>query len=109
MASTADQLFMLGNDADFRNRVMALALQYAAATVYPEDPATPNHALRLGLARALLVGNPNVNIPTVIAQQTNLVAATTSYDFTSGQIVTDATDAAIFAQIAASWNMLAGV
>ena len=109
MASTADQLSALGNDSDFRSRVMALATQYAISTVYVEDPATQNHDLRLGFAKALLFGNPNVNIPAIIAQQTNLVAANTTYDFASSHVVTDASDAAIASQIATAWNMLSGV
>ena len=109
MASTADQLSALGNDSDFRARVLALAIQYAVSTVYVEDPATPNHALRLGFAKALLFGNINVNLPTVIAQQTNLIAGNTTYNFASGHVVTDVSDAALFAQIGASWNLLSGV
>ena len=108
MASTADQLSALGRDQNFAARVMALALQYAVGTVYGEDPATPNHAIRVGFARTVFNGG-GTSIPNVIASSANLVAANTSYDFASGRVQTDASDAAISSQIASDWNLLAGV
>ncbi len=44
-----------------------------------------------------------------VANRTNLVAGNTSYDFPNGRVVTDVTDAAIVAQLAADWSMMAGV
>lgn len=108
MASTSDQLSALGNDGNFRARVMVLALQYAVGTVYIEDPATPNHALRLNYARSLVAGGGS-NIPIVIANSTNIIAGNTTYDFTTGHVKTDVTDTAISSQLATDWNMLAGV
>lgn len=49
------------------------------------------------------------NIAAVIVNRTSLVAANTSWDAVGNHIVTDASDAAIFSQLAADWNMLAGV
>ncbi len=86
---------------------MAIALQYAGV-VYGEDPATPNHVIRVNYARSILNGAGG-NISNVVANSTNLVAGIITYDFTDGRIKTDVTDAAISSQIASDWNMLAGV
>lgn len=110
MAATADQLAALGSDPFFKQRIQALLVQQAGA-VYAEDPATPNHSTRAQYAK-LVFNNPaaaaNAAAP-VIANRTNLVASTVSYNFTDGRIQTDATDGAISSQLATDWNLLAGV
>jgi hypothetical protein len=107
MSSTADQLAALGNDSSFRLRIQSLALQ-VAVTVYAEAPATPD--TRRNFAKQIL-SNTNIaqNLANVLANRTNLVAGNTTYDFSTGHVKTDVTDAAISSQIASDWNMLAGV
>jgi hypothetical protein len=109
MAATADQLAALAIDANFRQRIAALALQIAIGQIYVEDPNTPSHVNRLGFARMLIGGGGSGSLAAVIASSANLVASTITYDFTDGHVKTDATDAAISSQIASDWNMLAGV
>ncbi len=107
MSSTAAQLAALGNDSQFQYRVRSLILQ-EAAVIYGEAPATPD--TRRTFARNVLANNDVAQrLAVVIANRTNLVAGATSYDFTSGHVVTDVTDAAISSQIASDWNLLAGV
>lgn len=108
MSSTADQSSALANDSKFKARVMALALQYATLTVYVEDPQTPNHLLRLNYAKSVINGGGG-NIPSIIANGPNLIASVITYDFSTGDIKTDASDGAISSQIATDWNMLAGI
>ena len=108
MAATTVQLIALGNERGFRERVSALALQQAAV-VYVEI-GNVNHATRVAFAIKLLQ-TPGLaaQLAPVIAQRTNLVASTVTYDFTAAQVQTDASDAAILSQIASDWNMLSGV
>ncbi len=108
MAATTDQLSALGNDSQFQRRIKSLFVQQAAV-VYAEDPATPNHAVRVQYAKQILQGAINLNVAQVLVNRTNLVGSNISYNFADGAIVTDATDAAIASQIATDWNMLAGV
>ena len=49
------------------------------------------------------------NLVATVANRTNLVAGNTTYDFPNGRVVTDVSDAAIVAQLAADWSMMAGV
>ncbi len=51
----------------------------------------------------------SANLVAFVANRTNLVAGNTSYDFPTGRVVTDVTDAAITSQLAADWSMMAGV
>lgn len=44
-----------------------------------------------------------------VANRTNVAAANTTFDFPTGRIVSDVTDAAILAQLASDWSMMAGV
>jgi hypothetical protein len=44
-----------------------------------------------------------------VANRTNVAAANTSYDFPTGRVVSDVTDAAILSQLGADWSMMAGV
>jgi len=106
MAANADQLSALGNDAKFQQRVKSLLVQQAAV-VYAEGPG---NAQRFAYAKQILQGAINyVNVTQVLVNRTNLVASAVTYNFASGNVVTDATDAAISSQIFTDWNILAGV
>jgi hypothetical protein len=106
MPSTASQLAALGNDLQFQLRVRSIMLQ-VAATVAAEAPQDPD--TRRNYARQV-IQNPELAqraaIP--VANMTNVIAATTTYDFETGQVVTDITDAALFGQITAGWDLLSG-
>ncbi len=109
MAASSDQSSALGNDQKFQQRVKSLLIQQAGIT-YTEDPATPNHAVRVQYAKQILQGSINfINVAQVLVNRTNLVGSNITYNFTSGNVITDATDGAIASQIATDWNMLAGV
>lgn len=107
MAATTQQLIALANDASFRQRINALAIQ-VAGEVYSEASNTDSHPIRAAFARNVLNG-AGQNIASVIVYRTNLSASTVTYNFSNGHIETDATDAAISSQIMTDWNMLAGV
>lgn len=109
MASTADQLAALGNDSQFRLRIQSLLVQQAGV-VYAEV-GDPNHATRVIFAKQVNNNAAQVaqNVAAVIVNRTNLVAATTTYNFATGHIETSATDAQIQSQLATDWNMLSGV
>lgn len=109
MAANTAQISALSADSQFRQRIRALVMQQAAV-VYLESAGTANHAARSTYAIKLLQ-SPGLadQVADVIANRTNLVASTVTYDFDRRAVVTDATDAAIASQIATDWNMLAGV
>lgn len=107
MSSTAAQLGALGNDQQFRLRVRSLLIQQAVQ-VYAESPTTPD--TRRTYAKNVFT-NPGLyaeNVANILANSTNLIAGTTTYDFDNGRVVTNVTDAAIASQLATIWNMLAG-
>lgn len=107
MPSTASQLAALGNDSQFQMRVRSIVLQVAAGVIQ-EAPATPDK--RRDFARQML-SNPDqaARLAVTVANTTNVIAGTTSYDFEVANVVTDVTDAALFGQISAIWDILAGV
>ena len=109
MAATVNQLNYLADDSAFRQRVRTIVLQQAAV-VYAEGTGVANHAARVIFAISLL-GTPELaaQLAQVIVTRTNLVASNVTFDFDRRAPVTDATDAAILSQVAADWNMLAGV
>lgn len=100
----------LGAEPQFLNRVRAQLISQAFA-VLAESTGTPNHAIRVVYARAVL--NDSLReanrVVLILPMRTNLFAATTSYDFMQGKVVTAATDASILSQIATDWDILAGV
>ena len=107
MASTAAQLAALGNDGQFQLRIRSLILQ-EATVVYGETSQTPD--TRRTFAKQLLANTDQaMRLALVIANTTNLIAGNVTYDWLNNLPVTDVTDAAIMSQIAAAWNMLAGV
>src|ERR1700680_3209691 len=109
MSATADQIAALGLDSHFQQRVKSLFIQQASV-VYAESAGTQNHAIRLAFAKQVLQGNANFSsIAMTVANRPNLIASTVSYNFTSGFVNTDATDAAIASQVATDWDMFSGV
>jgi hypothetical protein len=109
MAATTSQLNALANDSVFRARARTLVLQICAQ-VYGEDAQTPNHSARASYAVKLLQ-SPGLadQLVQVLVTRTNLAASTVTYDFDKGEVLTDASDAAILSQIATDFSMLAGV
>lgn len=106
MPSTASQLAALGNDVQFQWRVRSIVLQVAVnvSNEAPQDPDT-----RREFARQVLQNPESAQRSAIaIANTTNLIAANTTYDFVSGHVVTDVTDAALFAQITAAWDLISG-
>ena len=110
MSANADQLTALANDQMFRQRIQSLLVQQAAS-VYAEDPSTANHAQRISYAKQVFQnpGGMASAAAAVIANRTNLIASSVTYNFVDGRIQTDATDDAIASQLASDWNLLAGV
>ena len=107
--ATINQQNILANDQNFRERVRAIALQQAAV-VYAENPATTGHGARAAFAVKVL-GNVSVAeaLAAVLVTRTNVAGSAVTFDYNQGHHVTDANDAAILAQIATDWSMLAGV
>lgn len=108
MPSTAAQLAALGNDQQFQLRVRSIVVQ-VAATVYNEAPVPPDDKRRAFARQMLANTDAAQRLAVPIANTTNLIAGTTTYDFIAAHVVTDVTDAALHAQITAAWNLLAGV
>jgi hypothetical protein len=109
MSATTAQLNALANDGTFRARVRNLVLQ-EAAVVYAESGATTGHAARSAYAISLVQTPSKADeLAKVIVTRTNLVASNITYDWERQIVLTDATDASILSQIAADWNLLAGV
>jgi hypothetical protein len=110
MANDSTTQQRLAADQAFQGRVRS-AMATVAFQVLNEDPATPDHDKRATYAHSVL---PNLTYAAQSAtawlvERPNLMAKTTSYDFPSGAVVTDATDADLESQIATDWNILAGV
>lgn len=107
--ATTQELIALGNDASFRQRVRAL-FHLEAGVVYAENPATPSHAARALFASKIVTNQVDGgSFAPALAQRTNIVASTVTYNFNEQRIVSTATDAEIRSQIATDWNMFAGV
>jgi len=106
MPSTASELAALGNDIQFQLRVRSIMLQVAAQIV--EEPVG-NPDTRRQYARTI-IQSPEVaqRAAVPVANMTNVIAATTTYDFETSQVVSDITDAALFGQITAGWDLLSG-
>jgi hypothetical protein len=108
MASTAAQLAALGNDQAFQMRVRSIVLQ-VAAQVYNETPVPPDDKRRAFARQMLANSDAAQRLAVPIANTTNLIAGNTTYDFEAAHVVSDVSDAALFAQITAAWDLLAGV
>lgn len=100
----------LAIDVRFRSRLRS-ALTKVAFDVLQESTGVTSHAIRLAYAQKVIgqIESYVAQLAPILVMRTNLFAATTSYDFVSGNIVTTAIDAAIESQIATDWNILAGV
>lgn len=107
MPSTASQLAALGDDLQFQLRIRSIVIQVAEG-VMQEAPATPD--TRRIFARQM-ISNPGTaqQLAIPVANMTNVKAGATTYDFATAQVVTDVTDDALFSQISAAWDLLAGV
>jgi hypothetical protein len=110
MPTTPRSQSALALDQNFLKRLSSLLLSHALV-VADEDPVTPSHAARRDLAQRVITnsGFMTPSLSPTICNGTNLVAATTSYNFEAGAIETSATDAEILSQIATLWDTMAGV
>lgn len=111
MANDAYTQQALAQEPQFHARVRA-ALAVVAFQVIAEGRDTPTEVLRYDYATNMVLPNLALvaqQISPWLVERTNLLAATTSYDFASRAVVTAATDAAIESQISSDWNVLAGV
>ena len=110
MATTPRSQSALAADANFQKRLSSLLLS-EAIVVAGEDAGTEHHQQRRQLAQQIIT-NPTqmaYSLGPTIANGTNLVAATTSYNFEAGAIETSAADAEIRSQITTLWNVMSGV
>src|SRR5262245_11795551 len=110
MATTPRSQQALAGDPNFLKRLSSLLLS-EAGVVAAEDPATPEHEKRRQLAQAIITNSSGMaaSLAPPICNATNLVAATTTYNFEAFAVETSAGDAEIRSQIATLWNILAGV
>jgi hypothetical protein len=110
MANDSTTQQRLAADQAFQGRVRS-AIATVAFQVLNEDPASPNHDKRVTYARNVIANLTYAaqGAAAWIVERPNLMGKTTSYDFPSGAIVTDATDADLESQVATDWDVLAGV
>jgi hypothetical protein len=110
MPTTPRSQMTLATDQNFLKRLASLLL--AEAEVIAAEPTdTEFHTQRRQLAQAIIT-NPtgmSASLAPTITNGTNLVAATTSYNFEAGATETSATDPEIRSQISSLWNVMAGV
>jgi|SRR5215467_1785647 len=105
--STSRLASLLGQDPTFIARLTA-TLCGEATTVLDESGVGASHAARAQYAQRV-IQNPPVMAALaapLIAQSTNVVGTITIED--TG-VVTSVTDAALLAQVGASWNTLSGI
>jgi len=109
MPTTPRSQSALAADQNFQKRLSSLLLS-EAIVIAGEDDATEFHQQRRQLAQQIIT-NPTqmaYSLGPTIANGTNLVAATTSFNFEAGAIETSASDAEIRSQISTLWNTMAG-
>ena len=109
MPTTPRSQSALAADQNFQKRLSSLLLS-EAIVIAGEDEATEHHQQRRQLAQQIIT-NPTqmaYSLGPTIANGTNLVAATTSFNFEAGAIETSASDAEIRSQISTLWNTMAG-
>jgi len=112
MSATPNQQAKLASDPTFLRRLASLLNQEAqvvAAEVPNSDPKIAT--ARRQLAQSIIT-NPTgmaASLAPTITNATNMLAATTSFNFDADQTVTTATDPEIRSQIATLWNVMAGV
>lgn len=111
MANTSASQQRLASDPTFHARVRA-ALSVVAFQVIAEGRDTPTEVTRYNFAVNVVLPNLAsyaVQISPWLVERTNLIGADTTFDFTSGNILTAATDADIESQLSTDWSTLAGV
>jgi hypothetical protein len=113
MPNTARTQIALAASPHFRSRLSA-ALAKIAWQIMDEAGSVQNHTARIVFARQVLanVDTYAAQIASHIVERTNVLSATTSYDFelgALGAVVTAATDAALESQLATDWDRLSGV
>jgi len=109
MATTPRSQSALAADPNFLKRLGPLLLG-EAIVVAGEADDVPNHFLRRNLAQAI-IQNPSqmsFSLAPTVCNGTNLIAATTSYNFEAGAVETSATDPEIRSQISTLWDVMAG-
>ena len=110
MPTTPRSQSALAADPNFQKRLASLLT--SEALVVAAEPDTVDHHQQRRLLAQSIINNPSqmaYSLGPVIANGTNLVAATTSYNFEAGAAETSANDAEIRSQIATLWNVMAGV
>lgn len=122
MPTTPRSQMALAADPNFQQRLASLLVseaQVVAAQPAPPPPTPPDppdqaaidlHARRRQLAQAVITNPTGMaqSLGPTICNGTNLVAATTSFNFEAGAAETSATDAEIRSQISTLWNVMAG-
>jgi hypothetical protein len=110
MPTTPRSQAALASDQNFLKRLSSL-LNQEAQVVAAEDPATADHDKRRLLAQQVITNPMGMaqSLAPTICNATNLVAEDTTYNFEAGAVETTATDPEIRSQIAALWDVMAGV
>src|SRR5215813_6353068 len=98
---------LLGQDRTFIGRVM-IQLLSQATLVLAESGSGPEHDLRIAYAQRVIASPRDMAAQAApnLAQTTNVIGTITIEDV---GVVTSVTDAALVAQLAASWDTLAGI
>jgi hypothetical protein len=107
MLSESSLQMMLARDAAFLNRLNYLMLQTARG-VKEEAPDTPYHAKRTAYATNVL-NNSQVMVQQAAYVVVGGINILGTVELSDNGVITTATDAAIFSQVATFWNALAGV
>ena len=123
MANSSFTQQALAADSRFQIRLRAVLI-FQALVVYAEvapaqsDPPTAPELAALALyqarrsyARQVLADSEGAarRVAPVLTTRTAIMAFETTYDFSAGAVVTSATDGNLVTQVAADWNMFAGL
>ena len=109
MPTTPRSQSALAADQNFQKRLASLLVS-EAIVIASEPDSVDNHQQRRQLAQQV-INNPSqmaYSLGPTITNGTNLVAATTQYNFEAGAIETTASDAEIRSQIVTLWDIMAG-
>jgi hypothetical protein len=100
----------LAANATFQTRVKN-ALATVAWQVLNEDVSTPGNTARVQYARQVInnLQGSAMQVAPWLVDRPNLFQFETSFDFPSGDVVTQSGDADIESQLATDWDVLAGV
>lgn len=107
MISNSALAYQLGKDLTFIGRVASVLCSYAT-TVLEEQGVGETHAQRAAYAQRVMASPSSAAgiASQYLAQSTNVVGTITIED--TG-VTTTADDAALLAQVATSWDALAGI